>query len=116
MIIIVILIPILAFGLTAIGSVILRNRFWLAGWTLYALFITFAFWRAVGTQTDGISGGYLLMLVVVPMALATLIGGAAGLYRLRTKGAVALSVDALALPVLYAAGSGVVVSWLLTRL
>ncbi|MEZ5953745.1 MAG: hypothetical protein R3C13_05490 [Hyphomonas sp.] len=111
-----ILIPVLAFALTAFGAVILRHRIWLGAWTLYALFVTFAFWSAAKGQPDGISGGYLLMLIVMPMALATVLGGAVGLYRLRQKGPVALSLDSLAVPVLYAAGSGAVVSWLLTRL
>ena len=112
----VFVIPVLAFGLTAIGSVLLRNRLWLGGWTLYALFVTLAFWRAVGTPPDGISSSYLLMLVVLPMALATVLGGAAGHYLIRKKGSVDLSVSMLAPPVLYAAGSGLVVTWLLTRL
>ncbi|MEZ5998554.1 MAG: hypothetical protein R3B98_07670 [Hyphomonas sp.] len=111
----VFLIAILAFALTAGGALILRNRFWIAGWTLYALTLTFAFHRQVGTQTDGISASYLFMLVVVPMGLATLMGGGAALYFLRKKGSVPLTVNALAMPLLYAAGSGLVAFWLLSR-
>jgi hypothetical protein len=114
--IMMLLIPIIAFVLTAAGAMMLRNKGWLAAWTIYVLAFALAFLQAVPKQTDGISASYLLMLVVMPIAAATIIGGLAGLFRLRKRGSVPLSVSTVAIPLLYAAGVGLVALWMLSRL
>ena len=104
-----------AFGLTIVGTVLLRNKGWLAGWTIYCLVFALAFLQSVNDQTDGITAAYTVMLIVVPIAAAATIGCLIGLYRLRKKGSIPLSGGRVVFPLLYAALVGQIALWALSH-
>jgi hypothetical protein len=102
-----------AFGLTLLGAMLVRNKGWLVGWTIYALVFALAFLQAVPVRTDGITAAYMVMLIIVPIAAAAIIGCLAGLYRIRKKGPVPLSGGRLVFPLLNAAVVGQIAVWAL---